>query len=323
MEYSLVKCPCCGSLGQTVKYQERLDIYGNDAEIGICLNCTALVNIFPLLSAIEDDDYIEIQRVSSAHTYQVSEDVLLDAQKKANQLLGVVDFALNYLGDNPRLSFCDFGAGYGYLAAAGALRFQKSYAVEINTNAIKQLLPHYKNNQNINVIESISELDLNSIDLMVLWHTVEHLVDAQDVLKNIYEYIKPGGAIMFQCPMFKSDYVVFSHYFFLNEFSSKILCELVGFESLQCWFAREEEFITCLARKPLGKALNYSITRSSAFLNSPEVISLNRKLEEAEANIKLLLKNNNNIEFEISQMKKTLSWKVTRPLRLIRRFIRQ
>ena len=264
--YAAVKCPCCGFSGALRQYQERYDINGRKVDIATCLGCTALVNASDLKESRDSGKSEDIQRQASESYYKVDENTLASARDRANQMLELVDFALTHLGnDFPRRRFADFGAGMGFLSAAAALRFEKSYAIEYNTTALEQLHSLFENSERIQICTGIDALPTD-VDLVASWHTIEHLPDAQAVLRNVHDHLSAGGGLFFQCPMFKPEYVVQTHYFFLNEFACHVMCELAGFEDIHVWFDMESEFITCLARKGRRsrRAVQKSTTRFSA-----------------------------------------------------------
>lgn len=85
-------------------------------------------------------------------------------------------------------------------------------------------------------------LDINaSQDIVVMWHSLEHIIDPVELMRRIYDLLTPGGLIFIRVPdyrchwrkLFKNKWVWFqpeNHYF---HYSSKALAQLLaqtGFE---------------------------------------------------------------------------------------------
>lgn len=245
--YSGMQCPCCQMEGTLARHHERKDINQRVVEIATCLYCTALVDITNLREMLESGRNAEIQRESSAEFYAVTDEIVAQIESRVKNVSSIIDFALAHLpADFPRHAFADFGAGMGHMTAAGAERFDVSHAIEFNTVALHQLHPHFPFSGRIRITEDLEKVE-DKIDLVTVWHTIEHMPDAQTMLQAIRAKLSDSGAMMFQCPMFNPNYVVFSHYFFLNEFAARTMCERAGFGDVQVWFDTDADFITCLA----------------------------------------------------------------------------
>ncbi|WP_153075915.1 methyltransferase domain-containing protein [Paraburkholderia bonniea] len=328
-KYSNVHCPCCDMQGTLTKYQDRIDAHGHEVEIATCMYCTSLVNITDLLSVIKTGNNTDVQKTGSEEFYQVTSEILGTIKNRVAQATPIIDFALaNLPPDFRRVSFMDFGAGMGFTTAAGALQFEQAFAIEYNTVALEKLLPHFEKSENIKICTDLDQVKAG-IDLVTIWHTIEHMPNAQAELKIIREKLSDNGAMLLQCPMFKADYVVYSHYFFLNEFACRAMCERAGFKDIQVWFDKEAEFITCLARKAQTRTSPaWHIPDEINPLNS-EIIAARQKMEEihtqlieAQRDIQTSHEELEASHQHLERMLNSLSWRVTAPLRTLRRYLK-
>lgn len=248
MDTSLIKCPSCGAYASLEHFQKQKDINNHDIDLTICRTCFAIVNTNAIVDFAESKNKFE-QASSSEEFYSVDKSVIKSIEFRRKAAADVIRFALKNLPQGFQSGrFADFGAGMGFMAEAAGQFFDESHAIEFNTATIKQLLPHFKNANKIRIHENLSEAP-NGIDLLLSWHTFEHIIDVQQVLAEIVEKLAPNGAIIFQCPMFSPKHIVHTHYFLPNEHSCRVMCERAGLFNTIIWHDRDNEFITCLTHK--------------------------------------------------------------------------
>jgi 2-polyprenyl-3-methyl-5-hydroxy-6-metoxy-1,4-benzoquinol methylase len=53
-------------------------------------------------------------------------------------------------------------------------------------------------------VESLSELESNSFDVITMWHVLEHVPDLENQIKELKRLIKPNGTVIIAVPNFKS-----------------------------------------------------------------------------------------------------------------------
>lgn len=102
---------------------------------------------------------------------------------------------------------CDFGCGDGYFLKSIKNKSKKVYGVELNSKNIKNL-----NKTKIIINNNINLFD-NKFDSIFLFHVLEHLPNAIDILKNLRLKLKSKGKIIIEVPHAKD--------ILLNEFANK------------------------------------------------------------------------------------------------------
>lgn len=246
----LLLCPSCGTKDALVKYQERYDADKRSIELHICTACTALVNVTDLSTALVGAGNYDRQKSGSENFYAVDKNLLSKSEVDAavNARLGMVEYAISLLpAEFKRRKFADIGAGSGYLAAAAARYFDCVYAIDFNTAGLRLLHPYFEHHEKIFMADQIK--DISDLDMVVMWHTLEHLLDPLSFLKEVYQRTARGGCVFFQCPMLRPEYVVSTHYVFFGEPSIRIMCEKSGFNVVSVTYDSEYDFITCMAVK--------------------------------------------------------------------------
>ena len=59
-------------------------------------------------------------------------------------------------------------------------------------------------NKGVSFVESLSELESNSFDVITMWHVLEHVPDLENQIKELKRLIKPTGTVIIAVPNFKS-----------------------------------------------------------------------------------------------------------------------
>lgn len=247
---SLRLCPVCGEKGMFVKYQTRFDANKRVVELEICRHCTVIANVTDLASLQRDGGNYERQRDGSERFYAVSEsDMNREAvAKQVNARLGMMDFALSEVPVGfKRGAFADLGAGAGYLAGAAARYFDRVYAIDFNTSTLQSLHHYFEERDKITISDDFHSV--SGMDMIVMWHTLEHMPQALDCLRSVQAKLNQGGVAFFQCPMLRPEYVVATHYVFFSEYSARVMCERAGFSDVKIWFDKDYDFISCMATK--------------------------------------------------------------------------
>jgi len=141
----------------------------------------------------------------------------------------------------------DFGAGRGVMAAAAASFFTESWALDLSIDVLKRCADSYSL-KNLHVTDNMADLPA-SVDVVIAWHTIEHLPDALGVMTSLADRLAPQGALFWQVPIYRPEYVVDTHFTFFNEFSARSICERAGLSFTGIWEDLANGFITVLARK--------------------------------------------------------------------------
>ena len=93
----------------------------------------------------------------------------------------------------------DVGSGTGELLAALKNQGWKVKGIEPN-NAAKESATKL----GISHEHSLDDVEKNSQDLVVFWHSLEHVYDLQNTLKKVKKILKPSGILMVACPNYES-----------------------------------------------------------------------------------------------------------------------
>ena len=93
----------------------------------------------------------------------------------------------------------DIGAGTGdFLLTAknnGWETFGTEPSEKARTIAIKK---------GVSIIDSTSSLENNSLDIITMWHVLEHVPDLENQIKELKRLLKPSGTLLVAVPNFKS-----------------------------------------------------------------------------------------------------------------------
>jgi 2-polyprenyl-3-methyl-5-hydroxy-6-metoxy-1,4-benzoquinol methylase len=81
---------------------------------------------------------------------------------------------------------------------------------------------------------------------------LEHLPDVKLVLDPFVSRLKPGGALFFQVPLLRNDYLVNTHYTFFGEPAARAACHRLGLAVAGVWYDEAKDLLTCIARRPLA-----------------------------------------------------------------------
>ena len=219
---------------------------GRRYDLWSCLRCTAVINSTDLCGAAERAP--AIQSESSAEFYRLTDEVIAALPEEVAANRNLVSFLLDNCPDLGRAAFLDFGAGRGCLAAAATEAFNLALASELDLTMLQQLLPHLPNNERIRLVKDMGTLP--PLDAVAAFHVLEHLPDVKLVLGPVTAALKPGGALFFQVPLLRNDYLVHTHYTFFGEASARAACARLGLVVSGVWYDEALDFLTCIARRP-------------------------------------------------------------------------
>ena len=206
--------------------------------------CDALVVVSELLRAGADATTSQIE--ASMDYFNAEPD-----RQEIEGHRGITAFLMQqapWIGRNRML---DVGAGRGTLAAGACEHFDEVYATDLNMETLKRCAEHW--NCGLKLVEQIGDAP-DGLDAVTLWHVVEHLVDAPSVFDVLVAKLAPGGAVFWQVPAFRREFVCPTHYAFHTEHSARVLMERAGLECVNVWPDNDFGFLTILARKPTEQA---------------------------------------------------------------------
>jgi 2-polyprenyl-3-methyl-5-hydroxy-6-metoxy-1,4-benzoquinol methylase len=299
-------------LSSMTPYGRRLDVDRRQVRLELCRHCTAIVNVSDLCEAERPEGNRALQSDSSKEFYAVTQDVV---DSFAQRLVGArlsLDFLLSNVaqGFEPRV-FADVGAGYGFTAAAATERFDRVYAIDYNTVALEALRSHFPKPERLHIRATLEETE-EPFDAVMLWHVLEHCEDAVGFLRDIGSKLRPGGTVFVQCPMYRDPYVVFTHFTFHNETSLRTMCLTAGLRCDHVWFDVDNQFITCLATRPLHGNDLPDVPKGERYLGTDDY---RNRLATLEAERVGLEERCISLESATSEILASTSWRLTSPLR--------
>ncbi len=193
----------------------------------------------------KDGSYRE-NKVLSLKTGEPNFERTMDAQRRLKSNLKFI------AGKN----VADFGCGSGEFIKLARKYCSTVIGVELQQDYIKQL-----NENHISCVDNLEVIEENSLDVIVSFHTIEHLPNPIQILSELKKKIISGGKIvievphandfllsMAKCERFKNFTLWSQHLILHTKESLRKILEFVGLEQIQ---------IKGVQRYPLSNHLNW------------------------------------------------------------------
>jgi hypothetical protein len=248
-------CPNCAGLSFE-PFEDILDVDGKIVLIEICQACSALVNRGAIehlqrdAEAMHRAQVLELREVYPVDPHEVAFGSTLEGE--IPHFLDVLNFFVAKAGlQRPasELVSAEIGIGRGTLLRASAQVFGKSYGADIDFTLFESTKTQLAVPDNVILLQSLSHLP-EPVDVILAWHTLEHIPRLHDVVATARLLLKPGGHLFFQVPLYRPENVVESHYTFMNRRSVSVLAELERFDLVDIWIDHNRHFLTSILRKP-------------------------------------------------------------------------
>lgn len=243
-----VKCTVCRETERLVPFERRLDCDGRECELWMCLNCHVVLNATDLKRHRAGSGDEALQAMSSDQFYAVDAAFLENIQESIDNNK-MIDFMIEKIPNLSRGTLIDFGAGRGIMAASAAKFFDRVYAAELSLNVLEVVHASMPNRDRIILTDDFSAIP-DQFDAIVSMHVLEHLPNMRDLLDQLVSRLNPGGALFFQVPLMRKDYIVPVHYTFFNEVAARTLASELNLSVIGVWFDTNLDFLTALFRKP-------------------------------------------------------------------------
>ena len=247
-----VSCPCCGGLSLEL-FEDTLDIDGNIVGVQICLVCCAIVNrssLERLIAAPETLHDAQTKYLSAA--YSIGHHFSDTLEREVESHRRTLDFFLTQTSTDtsaPEMIAAEIGIGRGTLLRAAAAVFKRCYGIDLAYDLFDKTVDHLAVPDNVVLLESLNHVP-EPLDLVLAWHSLEHVPRLHDLVAAIRDRLKPRGYLFFQVPLYRPNYIVESHYTFLNRRAVSVLAELERFRVVDMWTDHDRSCITCLLQKP-------------------------------------------------------------------------
>ena len=246
-----ISCPCCG--GYSLEpFEETFDIQGNVVAMQICLVCCAIINRSSLDRLAASPGTLRgAQTDMLSVAYPVGDNFGSELEKEIEVHRGSLDlFRTRAVPDvDPRqLVLAEIGIGRGTLLRSAANLFGRCYGIDLAFHLFQETVDYLSVPDNIVLLESLSNVP-EPVDVVVAWHSFEHVPRLHDLVATIYTVLKSRGWLFFQVPLYRSNYVVESHYTFLNQRAVAVLAEIEKFRVVETWTDHTNAFLTALLQK--------------------------------------------------------------------------
>jgi 2-polyprenyl-3-methyl-5-hydroxy-6-metoxy-1,4-benzoquinol methylase len=93
----------------------------------------------------------------------------------------------------------DIGAGVGDFLSVAKNDGWQTIGIEPSDKA-----KTIAKSKGVTFVESLTELENNSFDVITMWHVLEHVPDLENQIKELKRLIKPTGTVLIAVPNFKS-----------------------------------------------------------------------------------------------------------------------
>ena len=191
MPDSCVICKCPRS---KIKY--RVDSF----KIVRCLNCGFVYLKNPLPLTDDTDTYDHYFQASRSHAYEK------DSKSAAIRTLWTInDQRLDLIDRVGGIkSILDLGSGRGHFLYHASGRGYDVRGVEVSAIAAQYCEHHYHVETSLANIETENWGMEGAIDLITMWHILEHVSDPVALLRKARSALTPGGYVMLEVPNLNS-----------------------------------------------------------------------------------------------------------------------
>jgi SAM-dependent methyltransferase len=239
-------CPVCGSPScSTFDY-----IFGTDgvrSELGICHDCGAITN----------RTAYDLLRTETVKNVQHTDYYLTDSAELAetSDLIAPVFDYFSKATDLPYGGvFCDFGCGFGRAAMYASRLFRKSIACDWDTRAAEFLAAREGRPANYEIVNDIERVR-DPIDVLFMWHTLEHLPRPCSFWRGQAHRLAEGATVILQVPLYRPGNVNVAHYVFFTERTLRYWCAALNAEPLDFGYDDVRGFISLVAKcRPSARA---------------------------------------------------------------------
>jgi len=200
VEHPIPSCPVCKSEMFTLYalgYDYELRTCANEWKFVKCDNCEHVwLNPRPALS--------ELATIYPPHyyAYVYDEQINLLAQR-GKEILDNFKFnsILSYMDNSPH-NFIDVGCGNGRflkLMERKGLERDQIYGIELDEQVVEKLREQGYQAFHERV-EDIQDIPANTIDLVTMFHVIEHVDDPGQVIEKIATWLRQGGVFAIETP---------------------------------------------------------------------------------------------------------------------------
>lgn len=238
----LTHCPVCTAIEPPILFERVCNFDGNETDILQCRSCLALINsrAHELLTSTS------VEQVQQTEYYSLESTKPEEERRRLEENRPILNHLFDKI-DRPweHLTFCDFGAGRGYISILAAERFKASFACEFDVRNVEQVVGTLGKMSNHSIVKALDEIS-TPIDVFFMWHVLEHIPEPGRFLQEHRPRFSDNCILFLQCPGYRPKAVVDCHYTFFNEPSFRSIFEDLGFREIEIGFDRDNGFISYL-----------------------------------------------------------------------------
>ncbi len=191
------KCPLCGA-GSIVVLHECIDflVTGKQFPVCICSSCSfVFTNNYP--EEQESAGYYQSEKyISHSDTKEGLMNKLYHLTRKL--MLSTKFRLLMKVAGLKSAAVLDVGSGTGYFPMYLNNRGWLCQGIEISREARE--FAQFKNDLSLLAPEAINDLKSGSMDIITMWHTLEHFFNPREYLDSAYRILKKEGLLVIAVP---------------------------------------------------------------------------------------------------------------------------
>jgi len=240
---NLFNCGVCDSRNDINILEHRYNhSTGKLSAIYICKKCCSIICDCILHSSASAQVEASVEYYNNLIDKEDIENKIFECKKL---MLSLQHYIKNINGK----TFLDYGCGAGLMAIAAAeLGFPHVYGVDWNIETCKKTLEKYPSATNIEFYTDVKSIS-SKVDVVLLWHVLEHISRPYSFLKELGEHLKKGSKIFIQIPQYDSRHIVNTHYYFFNEPSIYYLFNRLDLNIIDIMYDSELAFMTIILEK--------------------------------------------------------------------------
>ncbi len=234
------------------------------------------------------------------------------------------------------MSVLDIACGTGYGSHLLSLKANNVVGIDINKQAINLARNKYKNNNLSFKVGSVTSIPIegrNLFDIIVSYETIEHVSEEDQVLfmKEIKRLLKPDGLLLVSTPNKEvyTDETGYKNQFHIKEFYKNEYFDFLSKFFKDVKFVEQKTFLASYIwseKYEQNHFKNYQLIYKDGQLEIDNNTKIGRYViaicSDIEKNLDMqslcLIPERIIKPDEILDMKNSLSWKITKPLRLIK-----
>lgn len=191
---TLSKCPSCTNTSLSNQFECIDHTYSKDRfTITKCTHCGLLfTNPRPTESTIgtyyDNPEYVSHTDTQDGFLFKIYRSVKRFSLKQKRVLLSKLTEGRTVL---------DYGAGSGDFSNELSSNGWNVHAYEPDEKARTLII---QKNTTIKIVSELNEIENNTIDVITLWHVLEHVHQLNETLKHFQRILKPSGKLIIAVP---------------------------------------------------------------------------------------------------------------------------